>query len=46
MITQVLLYGAPALLAGWLLLGIWRPTTDNPTTDNPATGTRDEEDQA
>lgn len=38
-LTQVLLYGAPALLAGWLLLGIWRPTTD--TTD-----TRDEEDQA
>lgn len=35
-LTQVLLYGAPALLAGWLLLGIWRPTTD----------TRDEEDQA
>lgn len=35
-ITQVLLYGAPALLAGWLLLGIWRPTTD----------TRHEEDQA
>ncbi len=34
-LTQVLLYGAPALLAGWLLLGIWRPTTD----------TRDEEDQ-
>ncbi|SDF35889.1 signal peptidase, endoplasmic reticulum-type [Blastococcus fimeti] len=38
-LTQVLLYGAPALLAGWLLLSIWRPTTD--TTD-----TRDEEDQA
>ena len=35
-LTQVLLYGAPALLAGWLLLGIWRPATD----------TRDEEDQA
>ncbi len=35
-LTQVLLYGAPALLAGWLLLGIWRPTTD----------THDEEDQA
>lgn len=35
-VTQVLLYGAPALLAGWLLLGIWRPATD----------TRDEEDQA
>ncbi|WP_324276476.1 signal peptidase I [Blastococcus brunescens] len=25
-VTQVLLYGAPALLAGWLLLTIWRPT--------------------
>ena len=25
-VAQVLLYGAPALLAGWLLLGIWRPT--------------------
>ncbi|MBN1091879.1 signal peptidase I [Blastococcus sp. TML/M2B] len=34
-LTQALIYGAPALLAGWLLLGIWRPTTD----------TRDEEDQ-
>jgi signal peptidase I len=27
-VAQVLLYGAPALLAGWLLLSIWRPTTD------------------
>ncbi|TFV65371.1 UNVERIFIED_ORG: signal peptidase I [Bacillus sp. AZ43] len=26
-ITQSLVYGAPALLAGWLLLTIWRPTT-------------------
>jgi signal peptidase I len=25
-VTQVLLYGAPTLLVGWLLLGIWRPT--------------------
>ncbi|MGY2004606.1 signal peptidase I [Blastococcus sp. SYSU DS1024] len=25
-VSQVLLYGAPALLAGWLLLTIWRPT--------------------
>lgn len=33
-ITQVLLYGVPALLAGWVLLTIWRPTT----------GTTDEED--
>lgn len=27
-VTQVLLYGAPALLAGWLLLTIWRPTRE------------------
>ena len=27
-ISQVLLYGAPALLAGWLLLAIWRPARD------------------
>ena len=27
-VAQVLLYGAPALLAGWLLLSIWRPTDD------------------
>ncbi|MGY1754682.1 signal peptidase I [Blastococcus sp. SYSU D01042] len=32
-LTQVLLYGAPALLAGWLLLGIWRPTTDTREED-------------
>ena len=25
-VTQALLYGAPALLVGWLLLTIWRPT--------------------
>ena len=24
-VTQALLYGAPALLVGWLLLTIWRP---------------------
>jgi signal peptidase I len=26
-ISHTLVYGAPALLAGWLLLSIWRPTT-------------------
>ena len=30
-VSQVLRYGAVALLAGWLLLGIWRPA---PTTDD------------
>src|SRR3978361_543070 len=27
-VTDVLLYGAPALLAGWLLLSTWRPTRE------------------
>ena len=31
-VSQVLLYGAPALLAGWLLLSIWRPTEDDAST--------------
>ena len=26
-LSHTLVYGAPALLAGWLLLSIWRPTT-------------------
>ena len=26
-ISQLLVYGAPALLAGWLLMTIWRPTS-------------------
>jgi signal peptidase len=33
-LTQALVYGAPALLAGWLLLTIWRPTT--PTKEEQA----------
>ena len=31
MVTQALVYGAPALLAGWLILAIWRPAPQ--TTD-------------
>ncbi|SNR72892.1 signal peptidase I [Blastococcus mobilis] len=27
-VAQLLLYGAPALLAGWVLLSIWRPTPE------------------
>jgi signal peptidase len=27
-VTQALLYGAPTLLVGWLLLTIWRPARD------------------
>jgi signal peptidase I len=27
LVSQALVYGAPTLLAGWLLLSIWRPTT-------------------
>ena len=34
-VSQALVYGAPTLLAGWLLLSIWRPTTteDDDTED-------------
>ena len=28
-VTQALTYGAPALIVGWLLLSIWRPTRDD-----------------
>ena len=28
-VTQVLTYGAPTLLVGWILLTIWRPTRDD-----------------
>jgi signal peptidase I len=34
-VSQALLYGAPALLAGWLLLSIWRPREDQHDTDLP-----------
>jgi signal peptidase I len=40
-VSQALLYGAPALLAGWLLMSIWRPR-ENHTTDT----TSDEEARA
>ena len=32
-VSQALVYGAPTLLAGWLLLSIWRPTTQTPRRD-------------
>jgi signal peptidase I len=35
LVSQALVYGAPTLLAGWLLLSIWRPAT-------PAQGREDE----
>jgi signal peptidase I len=36
-VTEALLYGAPALLAGWLLLSIWRPREER--TGEDAEGT-------
>ncbi|HLM05977.1 MAG TPA: signal peptidase I [Blastococcus sp.] len=33
-VTQVLLYGAPSLLVGWLLLTIWRPARDEKKEGN------------
>ncbi len=35
-LTQALVYGAPALLAGWLLLTIWRPTADTTDEEDPS----------
>ena len=32
-VNQVLLYGAPTLLAGWLLLTIWRPGPEDEDTE-------------
>jgi signal peptidase I len=32
-VRSTLVYGAPALLAGWLLLAIWRPETDDTDED-------------
>lgn len=32
-VRTALVYGAPALLAGWLLLGIWRPARDDAADD-------------
>ncbi|MGY1841452.1 MULTISPECIES: signal peptidase I [unclassified Modestobacter] len=40
-VSQALVYGAPALLAGWLLLTIWRPVE----TTNPRAEAEDEDDQ-
>ena len=28
-VSKALIYGAPALLAGWLILAIWRPAEDD-----------------
>jgi signal peptidase I len=33
-ISHLLVYGAPTLLAGWLLLTIWRPTEDDQTDES------------
>jgi signal peptidase len=35
-VTQALLYGAPALLVGWLLLSIWRPARVDETEGDDA----------
>jgi signal peptidase I len=38
-VSQLLTYGATALVAGWLLLAIWRPRTTTTGTTQPAQGT-------
>ena len=42
-VSQVLLYGAPALLAGWLLLAIWRPAPRDEQGEPGTDTTPDEE---
>ncbi len=37
-VRTVLVYAAPALLAGWLLLGIWRPRKDEETDEREEEG--------
>jgi len=32
-VSKALIYGAPALLAGWLILAIWRPAEDDDTDE-------------
>ena len=39
-VNKALVYGAPALLAGWMLLAIWRPTRDEDTEDSGAESVR------
>jgi signal peptidase len=34
-VNKALVYGAPALLAGWMLLTIWRPARDEDADDEP-----------
>jgi signal peptidase len=35
-VSKALVYGAPALLAGWLILAIWRPAEDDDTDEQDA----------
>ncbi|MGY1681963.1 signal peptidase I [Geodermatophilus sp. SYSU D01176] len=37
-VNHALVYGVPALLAGWLLLGIWRPESDAAPDERDAGG--------
>jgi signal peptidase len=36
-VNKALVYGAPALLAGWMLLAIWRPARDEDADDEEGT---------
>jgi hypothetical protein len=37
-VSQALVYGTPGLLAGWLLISIWRPARVEDTDDTPEVG--------
>ncbi|MGY1814432.1 signal peptidase I [Blastococcus sp. SYSU D00820] len=44
LVSKALVYGAPALLAAWLLLTIWRPVEDEDDADADADATDDDAD--
>jgi signal peptidase len=44
-VNRVLVYGAPALLAAWMLLTIWRPARDEDTDDDTDDDTDEDTDE-
>src|SRR3954453_21166666 len=42
-VSKALIYGAPALLAGWLILAIWRPAEDDEVDEDDENGENGED---
>jgi signal peptidase len=41
-LAKALVYGAPTLLAGWLILALWRPRTQDTSTEDTSTEDKEE----